>query len=226
MLPSEAISSGASAHALLAGRIQTTVVTLDRGWGGELAQSLRDSSMPTLLPVSPARWLQDFDPDGPNCIVFDLDHGGAGALGAISQLAAGSRLSVIVAAATAPSLKIVVGAIRAGAHDFVNKRFPLSEISHQIWQAGQHLLERQSATTTASMHRGRIVSLTRREREILDEIAGGLNTKQIAIKLSITPRTVQMFRDRIRRRLAVNSVEEAVALWIQFGDKPRLQLVE
>jgi two-component system response regulator FixJ len=144
----------------------------------------------------------------------------------ISQIASNSMLSVIVAAASAPTLKTVVGAVRAGAHDFVNKRFHPSEISHQIYEAGQHLLGRRSATSEDRGHRERIASLSRREREILQEIASGLSTKQIAIKLGIAPRTVQMFRDRIKRRLEANSVEEALSLWIRFGVKRPLNLVE
>jgi two-component system response regulator FixJ len=200
-----------------AGAIQTTIVTLDRSWGVELAQELRSNNVPTLLPESPARWLQGFGGDQLNCIIFDLDHGGAGALDAIAGLTSSSVMSVVVAAASAPTLTTVVGAIRAGAYDFVNKRFHFSDIAHQIFEAGHYLLGKNTASVTDDAHRARIASLSRREREILVEIAGGLSTKQIAAKLGVAPRTVQMFRDRIKRRLEAKSIEEALGLWIRFG---------
>jgi FixJ family two-component response regulator len=200
-----------------AGAIQTTIVTLDRPWGIELAQELRSNSVPTLLPESPARWLHGFGSDQLNCIIFDLDHGGSGALDAIAGLSASSETSVVVAAASSPTLKTVVGAVRAGAFDFVNKRFHLSDITHQIFEAGHHLLGQNRAAVAEDAHRARIASLSRREREILIEVAGGLSTKQIAAKLGIAPRTVQMFRERIRRRLDARSIEEALSLWIRFG---------
>lgn len=210
---------------VFAGSIQTTIVTLDRPWGIELAQELRSNRVPTLLPESPARWLQSFGGDQLSCIIFDLDHGGAGAIDAIAGLSARSTTSVVVAAASAPTLKTVVGAVRAGAFDFVNKRFHPSDVTQQIYQAGEHLLGKNNASLADDAHRARIASLSRREREILIEIAGGLSTKQIAAKLGIAPRTVQMFRERIRRRLDANSIEEALGLWIRYGGGRRLTLV-
>jgi two-component system, LuxR family, response regulator FixJ len=132
---------------------------------------------------------------------------------------------VVVAAASAPSLKTVVGAVRAGAYDFLNKRFQISDITQQIYEAGQHLLGQNSSSVANNGHRRRIASLSRREREILIEIAAGFSTKQIAAKLGIAPRTVQMFRDRIKRRLEAKSIEEALGLWIQYGGGRKLTLV-
>jgi FixJ family two-component response regulator len=208
-----------------AGSIQTTIVTLDRAWGVGLAQELRSNSVPTLLPESPARWLQSFGADQLSCIIFDLDHGGAGSLDAIAGLSSNPQMSIVVAAASAPTLKTVVGAVRAGAYDFVNKRFHPSDITQQIYEAGRHLLGQNSSSTVDDGHRQRIASLSRREREILIEIAAGFSTKQIAARLGIAPRTVQMFRERIRRRLEAKSIEEALGLWIQYGGGRKLTLV-
>ena len=208
----------------LAGHVQTTIVTLDRGWGNSLAQELRSNNIPTLMPASPARWREQFCGSELNCIIFDLDHGGVGALEAMTEIATTSVMSMIVAAATAPTIKTVVGAVRAGAFDFVNKRFHVREVREQIQDAGRQLIGRQKVTLESNGHRDRIQALTPREREIIAAIASGLSTKQIAHNMGITPRTVQMFRDRIKKRLQARSVEEALSIWMQFADRPKLHL--
>ena len=47
--------------------------------------------------------------------------------------------------------------------------------------------------------------LTARESEILDLIAQGLTSKQIARQLSISPYTVNTHRDNLRRKLGVHN---------------------
>ena len=204
--------------------VQTTVVTLDREWAAALAQELRDHHIPTLVPASPARWREHFDSSSPNCVIFDLDHGGEGAFEAIAAIKAQSRLTMIVAAASAPSIKTVVAAMRAGAIDFVNKRHPLRAAREQIQDAADHALARQTATVEHGVDRARIEALTARERDVLARLAAGLATKQIAHAMDLSPRTVEMFRGRIKRRLDVGSVPEAISLWLSHSDEPRLRV--
>src|SRR5687767_15072720 len=84
-----------AAHAsppVLAGHVQTTIVTLDRSWGAALAQELRSHNIPTLTPASPARWREQFSITELNCIIFDLDHGGVGAMEAMAEIASASAM--------------------------------------------------------------------------------------------------------------------------------------
>ena len=48
-------------------------------------------------------------------------------------------------------------------------------------------------------------TLTARETEILDFIARGLTSKQIARQLNISPYTVNTHRDNLRRKLGVHN---------------------
>jgi DNA-binding NarL/FixJ family response regulator len=49
-------------------------------------------------------------------------------------------------------------------------------------------------------------SLTSREREVLALIAAGLANKQIASQLSISIRTVESHRERLMKKLGINTV--------------------
>ncbi len=59
--------------------------------------------------------------------------------------------------------------------------------------------------------------LTEREKEVLHCVAEGLSTKQIAKKLFISPRTVEVHRSNIIKKLGAQNAAELVRLAIQYG---------
>ena len=63
----------------------------------------------------------------------------------------------------------------------------------------------------------RIASLTDREIEVLARIGNGLTTRQIGAELRLSPKTVQTYRERIKRKLALGSAAELsreAARWV------------
>jgi DNA-binding NarL/FixJ family response regulator len=61
------------------------------------------------------------------------------------------------------------------------------------------------------------VPLTGREREVLDLIATGLGTKQIAARLSLSTHTVKTHVEAIFTKLGVRTRAEAVAIGARAG---------
>lgn len=58
----------------------------------------------------------------------------------------------------------------------------------------------------------RVMSLSRREREVLSLVADGVTTKNIAFELDLSVRTIELHRERAVRRLGVRTIAEAVRL--------------
>ncbi|MNY57061.1 Transcriptional regulatory protein UhpA [compost metagenome] len=59
--------------------------------------------------------------------------------------------------------------------------------------------------------------LTAREREILERIALGFTTRQIADGLGLSPRTVDSHRAAIGLKLGTTSQAEMTRLWLEAG---------
>ncbi len=59
--------------------------------------------------------------------------------------------------------------------------------------------------------------LSARERQVLDFMVSGLKSKEIAIKLGISPRTVETYRTRLRSKFACKSNAEVIHHTIQEG---------
>jgi DNA-binding NarL/FixJ family response regulator len=59
--------------------------------------------------------------------------------------------------------------------------------------------------------------LSKREREILQKIANGATTKEVAAELGISPHTVKTHLERIFEKLGANDRAQAVAIAIRTG---------
>ena len=64
---------------------------------------------------------------------------------------------------------------------------------------------------------GALTPLTEREREVLQRIAEGHSTKEIAARLEISARTVETHRANLMRKLDVRSLAQLVRLAIREG---------
>jgi DNA-binding CsgD family transcriptional regulator len=62
--------------------------------------------------------------------------------------------------------------------------------------------------------------LTPRQREILREIAMGASVKEIAIRLGISPKTVETHRSKLMELLGIHRVPGLVRYALQTGDVP------
>ena len=64
---------------------------------------------------------------------------------------------------------------------------------------------------------GGLESLTSRQIEVLKQIAEGFTTKQIAVNLEVSPKTVEAHRAQLMSRLEIYSVADLVRLAIREG---------
>lgn len=99
-------------------------------------------------------------------------------------------------------------AFKAGIHDFLTKPVDgevLIEALHHAFSSLDALLERREA-------RSQLARLTEREREVLDMVAGGWASKEIAAALGVSARTIDAHRAKIAEKLNTSSVAEFVRL--------------
>ena len=116
-------------------------------------------------------------------------------------------------AADSGDVPLATETMKAGAVDFVEK--PVD--AESLLQTVRHAIEnRPPATDGAAPTRTCLIErLTPRERDVLDLLVQGYQSKMIAYELGISQRTVDVYRARLRRRLKANSFAELLRVAIE-----------
>jgi FixJ family two-component response regulator len=110
-----------------------------------------------------------------------------------------------------------VRAMRAGAEDFLTKPVSSADLLFAIERALAHHEMVLGRKEKLDAMRGRIASLTPREREVFGLIVRGKMNKQIAFELGTTERTIKAHRHSIMEKTRVQSLAELVSIAERVG---------
>jgi FixJ family two-component response regulator len=150
----------------------------------------------------------------PACIVLDVYLPGRSGLEILKDLA-GYPAPVLMISGQG-DIPTAVDSIKGGAQDFIEKPFRRDAIVGQIektiagFSYGKHQPKRQQP----SLHFPGREPLSPRERDVLNLLVSGVSSsKELGLKLGLSPRTVEDHRAKIMRKLGVkNAVELMVAV--------------
>lgn len=111
-------------------------------------------------------------------------------------------------------------AFRNGAIDFLSKPIDEQDLIDAI-QKGHVELERCIQKASEGDESRRLLAqLTDREAEVLEMIAKGLTTRQIAGTLNLSPRTVDSHRAALGTKAGTTSAAELTRLWLEGRKTP------
>ena len=114
----------------------------------------------------------------------------------------------------------VADAIRAGALGYVTKDQTPAELFQAVSEvlAGhQYITTRIGGERTSPQRPDVLTTLTARERQVFDLVVGGLSSRSIANRLSISPRTVETHRSRVMAKLGVHTAADLVRFAARLG---------
>lgn len=157
-------------------------------------------------------FLERQDQQAGGCIVVDVRMPGLSGLQLLERLAAeGARMPVVVITGHG-DVNACRRAFKSGAVDFLTK--PVDEqVLIEAIEAGFTRLEVQRREASEVDEALALLSrLTQRESEILDMVARGWMTKEIARAMGLSPRTVETHRANLAEKLGTTSVAEMVRL--------------
>ena len=123
----------------------------------------------------------------------------------------------VVGYAEDPSTGEVVEAMLAGATGFLRWPFDDREFIdtlNRMSNEGELRVRRERMLFEAKTQ---VESLSRRERQVLTALIGGLSNKQIGEALEISPRTVEIHRSHMMTKLKARSVADAVRMALYAG---------
>jgi FixJ family two-component response regulator len=170
--------------------------------------------------VSAAGFLRGYTGERPACLVLDVRMPGTSGLDLFEELAArGVRIPVLFITAHA-DVPMAVRAMKSGAVEFLEKPFNGQALLEKIQRAVKDDADRLSRQADLEGVRDRLETLTGKEREVLEMIRDGRPNKEIATRLEITPRAVELRRASLMRKLGVSSLPELLRLTIAHEAVP------
>jgi FixJ family two-component response regulator len=128
----------------------------------------------------------------------------------------------VVLVAYAPTVESAVAGVKAGALDYLALPLEMSCFARQlgaIQQEAGAFVERRRREIEA---RHALEQLSRREHEVLRLLSEGCSNKEIARKLFISPRTVEIHRGNMMAKLNASHAVDAVRLWMDARTQPAM----
>jgi FixJ family two-component response regulator len=166
--------------------------------------------------ASAEEFLAQYDPQTLGCLVLDVAMPTLNGLELQSRLIKLGSLLPIIFLTGASDIPESVRAMKQGASDFLTK--PLDD--EELLAAVRVAIEKHSALrreqAELSEIRGRLVTLTPREREVLDHVVAGKLNKQIADDLGTVVQTIKVHRAHVMEKMRVQSVAELVRLMERY----------
>jgi DNA-binding NarL/FixJ family response regulator len=165
----------------------------------------------------------------PDVIVLDMAMPGINGVEVARRVAQNSPKCAVVILSMYAAEGYVREAIEAGAKAYVLKQDSADELVGAIREAiaGRHYISRgltkkavNSYVGMSSHLGGQYQNLTARERQVLQMVAGGNTSAEIAAKLFISQRTVEFHRANIMRKLGINTQHELTRYCIEQGISP------
>jgi len=133
----------------------------------------------------------------------------------LTQMGKSGHWLPVIGFAQEPSTRMVVRAVLDGAIDYIAWPFDRDDITRVVDDAEAKAETFGSAKLREALARSRVDRLTKREREVLAGVAGGLSNRMIGEKLSISPRTVEIHRANMLTKMGANHTSEAIRIAIE-----------
>jgi two-component system, LuxR family, response regulator FixJ len=144
------------------------------------------------------------------CIVSDVRLPGKSGVDLQRMLAAKGIETPIILITGHGDIAMAVMAMREGASDFIEKPYDAERLIASIERTLATKQRLKSLESEKLLLSQRAAELSPRQRQVMELVAAGLSSKQIASRLGISHRTVENYRAWIMERMDANNVAELV----------------
>ena len=165
----------------------------------------------------------------PDVVLMDLAMPGRGGIEATRRIVGlGLGVKILVLTALPQELQLC-DALEAGASGFMQKIAPVEELTRAIRAVADDrlfldedaarliVLQRYRKAGQEDDERVAVERLSARERQVLALLALGHSSREIGLKLSVSPRTVDEYRARLKGRLGLERRPELVGFALRTG---------
>jgi DNA-binding NarL/FixJ family response regulator len=162
----------------------------------------------------------------PNVLIMDISMPGLNGIEATREIQREAPGVKVIALSMHAAKRYITEILRAGAAGYLQKNCDYEELTRAIRTVAQGNTYVSPAVTGALVEdlvhsTGQettvFSSLTQRERQVLQLLVEGNTTKQTALRLHISPKTVEAHRARMMNKLEIDNMAQLTKYAIQQG---------
>lgn len=193
------------------------IVDDDAAMRSALSLLMETEKLNTMAFATAEEFLEHVNDSHAGCILLDVRMPGLSGLD-LQQILRQKQISMPVIIMTGyADVPMAVQAMKTGAVDFIEKPFDNDRLLQQVHFCLQKIGELQSEQDRQHTAEEKIGRLTRRERQVMDQLVAGHPNRVIAEKLGISPRTVEIHRARVMEKLEAHSLSDVVRLGLTIS---------
>jgi FixJ family two-component response regulator len=193
------------------------IVDDDQSFRTFLGRLVSTIGLKATLYASAEEFLAARPPDGPACLVLDVQMPGLSGLDLQRELLRTGHLLPIVFITGHGDIPMTVEAMKAGAVGFLPKPLRNQDLLDAVKEGISLDREARKRRADVAELRMRYESLTAREREVFALVVTGSLNKQIALQLGTTERTVKAHRGQMVQKMQADSVADLVRMADKLG---------
>jgi two-component system, LuxR family, response regulator FixJ len=151
------------------------------------------------------------------CVVSDIRMPGMNGIELVRKLRSEGSACPVILITGHGDVALAVEAMKAGAVDFIEKPFDDAVLLGAIRSALDARPAIQGDSSARKEAEARLAELSPRERDVLRGLVAGKINKVIAHDLSISPRTVEVYRANLMAKTGARSMSELMRIALAAG---------
>lgn len=151
------------------------------------------------------------------CVVMDVRMPGLSGISAQKKLPEYQIDLPVIMISAHGNVDIAVTAMTQGAQTFIEKPFNDQTLIDHIQRALTDDQNRHQSLNRKQVLLTSYDALTRREKQVLEQVIRGLSNQDIADKLSISRKTVEGHRAHMMRKMSAGSLAELIQMSLRLG---------
>lgn len=183
-------------------------------------ESVRDSLAVLLSTIglhsrtysSCEEFLDNYLPQQKGCLILDMRLPQMSGLELQKRLMEQDLVLPVIMITAFGDVKTAVEAMKTRVFDFIEKPFDDTEILSSVRSALEYGEETRSRHRRREQSVQHLQRLTGREHQVFELLVEGLSNKEVASRLEISPRTVEIHRARVLEKLEVRNLSELIRI--------------
>jgi len=149
------------------------------------------------------------------CLVTDLRMPDIDGVDLLRRLKASGHMLPAIVVTGHGDVQMAVEAMKNGAIDFIEKPFADAILLESIARAVDEANSRRDAEAADARTQEKLASLSDREIQVLRGVVEGKPNKTNALELTLSPRTVEVYRAGLMSKMQAHSLPELVRMVMQ-----------